>query len=77
MQYDSGWATDMAQEVGFTITDTDEIKNAYMEYLSKQTSQSDRDAATRPNTNIVIPIALSREQAEDAYNTVISQISRL
>jgi hypothetical protein len=77
MQYDSGWGIDMAQEVGFTINDTAEVKDAYINYLSKQTSQSDRDAAKRPNTKIVIPIALTREQAEDAYNTVISQISKL
>jgi len=77
MQYDSGWGTDMQKGVAIPITYTEEVKNTYMDYLSKQTSQSDRDAATRPNTKIVIPIALSREQAEDAYNTVISQISRL
>jgi hypothetical protein len=77
MQYDSAWGTDMQKGVAIPITDTSQVKDAYMEYLSKQTSQSDRDAATRPNTKIVIPIALSREQAEDAYNTVISQISRL
>lgn len=77
MQFDSEWGNYMEEQIGYPIKDTEEVKNAYMQYLSKQTSQSDREAATKPNTKIVIPIALNREQAEAAYDSVISQISRL
>jgi hypothetical protein len=51
-----------------------DIKQKYIEFLSLQTSQTDREAATRPETKIMFPQALSEQQAINAYNTVIQQI---
>jgi hypothetical protein len=77
MQYDNGWENKMDTNIAIPINDVDKIKNTYLEYLSKQTSQSDRDAAKRPNTKIVIPRALNMQEAQDAYDTVMNQISKL
>jgi len=51
-----------------------DIKAKYLEFLSLQTSQSDREAANNPNTKIMFPVALTEQQAIASYNTVIDQI---
>ena len=76
MQYDSGW-DNLIYLIGVPINDVDKIKSIYLEYLSKQTSQSDRYAAKKPDTKIVIPRALNMQEAQQAYDTVMNQISKL
>ena len=53
-----------------------EIKEQYIKVLSKSTSQVDRDAATRPETKIIIPTAYTQQQAEDSFTDVITQIAQ-
>jgi hypothetical protein len=78
MQYNNGLDKLIKKtQTAIPINDVEEIKNIYCKYLSKQTSQSDRDAAKRPDTKIVIPRALNMQEAQDAYDTVMNQISKL
>lgn len=60
--------------VGQSIIDISDIKRKYIEFLSLQTSQSDREAANNPNSKIMFPVAFSERQAINSYNSVIDQI---
>jgi hypothetical protein len=68
---------DVYSGVGRAITDVTEIKRKYLEFLSKQTSESDQEASNNPNSKIMIPRATSNREATSSYNTVIQQISGL
>lgn len=77
--YDAGYrtASDFTDGIGSVNTDVDDIKRVYIEYLSKQSSESDRLASQISNSKIVLPTALTEAQALSSYNTVINQISTL
>jgi hypothetical protein len=63
--------------IGRPITGTQEIKRAYLDLLSKSPNPEDRAAAERPNSKIVLPLALSERDAQNAYNSIINQIVNL
>lgn len=76
-QYEAGFENNMDSGVANTITDRDEIKNAYVEYLSLSSSETDRKSATMLSSKIVLPTALNEQQALTSYNDVIKEISNL
>ena len=77
MQYDSGFENYFSTSIGQPITDRIEIKQAYIDYLSKQSSESDRSAALNSLSKIVLPVSFSETQSENAYRNVIREISAL
>lgn len=76
-QYDAGFGNDMTQDIGSAITGSGVIKNAYIDFLSKQTSQIDVSASKITDSKIVLPYALSERQAFDGYNRTIDLIANL
>lgn len=75
--YDAGYDAKIADSIGTPISDADSIKTAYIDYLTLSDSPSDREAAKKTESKIVFSGALSQQQAEDQYNDIIGQISRL
>lgn len=77
--YDADYrsSSDFTNSIGSINTNTDDIKRTYIEYLSKQSSESDRVASQISNSKIVLPPAMTENEALDSYNTVINQISTL
>jgi hypothetical protein len=76
-QYDSGLESAMDVGISYAITDLNEIKDAYINFLSKQTSQNDINASQFPDSKIVLNYALSEQAALDGYNNTIQLIERL
>ena len=76
-QYDSGYVNDLIRDISYPITNRDEIKAAYINFLSKQTSESDKEAAKLPDSKIVLNYALSEAEALQGYNNTITQIANL
>jgi len=78
MQYEAGYNSKIdVGGIGRPITDRNEIKNAYIEYLKKQKGFSDREASKREDSKIVFNQVYSEQQAIDDYNRIINQISKL
>lgn len=78
VQYDAGYDSSIdTSSIGRPVTDSSEIKNAYLEMLAKSPNPEDKAAAEKPNSKIVLDLALSRQSAERAYNNIIRQISNL
>ncbi len=75
--YDAGFDDKISDGIGAPISDATTIKNAYIEFLSLSPSQSDREAAKKPQSKIVFSGDLSQQEAENQYNSIISQISKL
>jgi hypothetical protein len=75
--YDAGYDAKISDGIGAPISDAASIKNAYIDYLTVSDSPSDREAAKKTESKIVFSGALSQQQAEDQYNDIIGQISRL
>jgi hypothetical protein len=76
-QYDSGFQNDMDSGVAGTITNRQEIKDAYVEFLSLSPSESDRKSAQLLQSKIVLPMAYNEQQALNTYNQIITEISNL
>jgi hypothetical protein len=76
-QYDSGFERYMADGVSAPITDSTEIKNAYINYLSKQSSESDINASKITDSKIVLNYALNEQAALTGYNNTIDLIANL
>ena len=77
-QFDAGYDSSInVQTIGMPLTDAQDIKQAYLEMLSKSPNPEDRAAAEKPNSKIVLDLALSRQGAENSYNNIISQIANL
>lgn len=74
-QYDSGFESKMYIGISNPITDSVEIKEAYIDFLSKSTSQTDRDASKLPDSKIVLDYALNEAQALIGYDKAICTIS--
>ena len=78
VQFDAGYDSSIdVGTIGRPITDSQDIKRAYLEMLSKSPNPEDRAAAEKPNSKIVLDLALSRQGAENSYNNIISQIANL
>ena len=60
-----------------TITDTDEIKRNYVDFLALQTNPEDVEASKRLNSKIVLNIASSEQAALQEYQRVIRLIENL
>jgi len=77
--YDAGYTSqsDFTSSIGSVNTNISDIKSTYIEYLSKQSSESDRLASQISNSKIVLPPAMTEAEALSSYNTVINQISTL
>jgi hypothetical protein len=76
-QYDSGFGNDLIDEISYPISNSQEVKTAYINYLSKQTSESDREASKLTDSKIVLNYALSEQEALQGYNNTITQIANL
>lgn len=77
-QYDAGYDSSIdVSSIGSVIDSPSEIKSAYLELLSKSDNPSDRLAAENPRSKIVLDLALSRDQAQRAYERIIQEISGL
>jgi len=76
-QYDSGFGDSLIPEIAYPITNSEETKAAYINFLSKQTSESDKEAAKLPDSKIVLNYALSEAEALQGYNNTITQIANL
>jgi len=75
--YDAGFDDKISNSIGTPITNSTKIKDAYIDFLSLSPSQSDREAAKKPQSKIVFSGALSQQQAEDQYNDIIREISKV
>lgn len=75
--YDAGYDAKISDGIGSPISNATMIKDAYMDYLRSSNEPSDKEAAKKPESKIVFSGALSQQQAEDQYNDVIGQISRI
>lgn len=76
-QYDAGFGNRMTQGIGSAITESDVIKNAYINFLSKQSSEDDVNASKITDSKIVLQYALNERQALDGYNRTIELIANL
>jgi hypothetical protein len=78
VQFDAGYDSNInVSSIGRPITGTQAIKQAYLDLLTKSPNPEDRAAAERPNSKIVLPLALSERDAQNAYNSIINQIVNL
>jgi hypothetical protein len=78
VQFDAGYDANIdVSRIGSPITDSQAIKRAYLEMLSKSPNPEDRAAAEKPNSKIVLDLALSQQQAQNSYNNIIRQIATL
>ncbi len=78
VQFDAGYDSNIdVSRIGSPITDSQAIKRAYLEMLSKSPNPEDRAAAEKPNSKIVLDLALSQQQAQNSYNNIIRQIATL
>jgi hypothetical protein len=75
--YEAGYDAKISDGIGSPISDAALIKNAYIDYLTLSDNPSDREAAKKTESKIVFSGALSQQQAEDQYNDIIGQISRI
>lgn len=75
--YDAGYDAKISDGIGAPITDSQMIKDAYIDYLASSDSPSDREASKKIESKIVFSGALSQQEAEDQYNDIIGQISRI
>lgn len=76
-QFDAGFQRSMGDTIGSAITNSTVIKNAYINYLSKQSSESDINASKISDSKIVLQYALNEQQALDGYNRTIDLIANL
>lgn len=76
-QYEAGYGQYFSTSIGSPVKNNIDIKQAYMDYLEKQSSESDRMSALNPNSKIVLPYASSEQSALNSYNSVITQISNI
>jgi hypothetical protein len=60
-----------------TITDANEIKRNYMEFLAQQSNPSDILASQNPNSKIVTTPVTTLQDAIDTYTNLINQIRRV
>jgi hypothetical protein len=74
-QYDSGLESLMISGISYPITNSDEIKKAYINFLSNQSSQTDKEASKLPDSKIVLEYALNENSALIGYNKTICTIS--
>jgi hypothetical protein len=77
MQYDSGFGNYFSDSIGAPMNDTEEIKTIYMDYLSKQNSETDRVASLNSLSKLVLPVSYTENEAELNYNKVIKKIASL
>ena len=78
VQYDAGYDSRIdVGTIGAPITNRDQIKTAYTEYLKKQKGFSDREAAKRTDSKIIFEQVYSEAQAVADYNRIIQEISVL
>lgn len=75
--YDAGFDSKISDGIGTPITDPELVKNAYIDYLKTSDDQSDREAAKKPESKIVFSGALSEQEAEEQYKSIIGEISRV
>lgn len=75
--YDAGYDAKISDGIGTPISNPTLIKDAYIDYLKSSDEPSDKEAAKKPQSKIVFSGALSQQQAEDQYNDIIGQISRI
>ena len=75
MQYDAGYGQYFDTSIGSVVNDIQDIKDAYISYLSKQNSESDRVSSQNANSKIVLRQALTEQQALNSYNAVICEIN--
>lgn len=76
-QVESGFERDIPNGLSLPIRDQDVLKRAYMEYLSMQTNESDREAAQNPQSKLVVAAALSERAAINSYQNIIQQVQGL
>jgi hypothetical protein len=77
-QFDAGYDSNInAMEIGRAIRDTISVKEAYIEFLSKQDNPEDRLAAENPRSKIVFNGSLTESEARAEYQRVITEISRI
>jgi hypothetical protein len=78
VQFDAGYDSNISVSgIGAPITASKDIKEAYLEMLSKSTNNEDVLASQNPKSKIVLDLALSEQAARNAYNKVINEISKL
>jgi hypothetical protein len=74
-QYEAGYGQYFSSSIGSVVTDNVLVKEAYMDYLEKQSSESDRMSALNTNSKIVVPYANNERTALYSYNTTICKIN--
>jgi hypothetical protein len=74
---ESDWGDFLMTGIAKPITSPDDIKDAYMKFLSLQTNSIDKQDALNPETKIVFAGALSKQDAIRQYNEVLQKIQKL
>jgi hypothetical protein len=73
-QIKSGWANRLSITIGTPITDQRSYKNAYIEFLKRQTNPDDIESSKNEKSKLVIEFALSEQQAMSSYRNIIEQV---
>lgn len=77
-QFDAGYDSSISPTgIGRAITNSDSIKEAYIDLLKKSDDPQDKIAAKNPDSKIVFSGALNLNEAESQYNTIIDTIKRI
>jgi hypothetical protein len=78
LQFDAGYDRAISPKgIGGTITNANEIKDAYIKFLEKSDNPSDNTAALRTDTKIVFSNSRSLQDAEKEYNNTIQQLTKI
>lgn len=77
-QFDAGYDSSIDPSgIGIAITNSDDIKNAYMDFLKKSDDPQDKVAAKNADSKIVFSGALNLQQAENQYKEIINKIKSI
>jgi hypothetical protein len=76
LQYDAGFDNETnPSTIGAPLDESNDIKNAYLNFLSTSNDVNDIKASTMPDTKLVFAGSYSRQQAENEFNQTINTIS--
>jgi hypothetical protein len=73
-QIKSGWANRLDIGIGEIVTDQRSYKNAYIEFLKRQTNPDDIESSKNEKSKLIVEFALSEQQAMSSYRNIIEQV---
>lgn len=77
MQYKAGLNREISSGISSPINNTQQIKQAYIDYLATSNNPEDIRSSENPRTKIAIAGSLNQANAQREYERVIQEISRI